>query len=53
MEALMLVAGKNGPTMLAQIGFMRALNRHVVRDKTNHKTPIGESGSWARDRTVN
>ena len=30
MEALMLVS-RGGPTMLARIGVMRALNRHVVR----------------------
>jgi hypothetical protein len=30
MEALMLVA-RGGPTMLARIGVMRALNRHVER----------------------
>jgi hypothetical protein len=30
MEALMLVA-RGGPTMLASIGVMRALNRHVER----------------------
>jgi hypothetical protein len=30
MEALMLVATRGGPTMLARIGVMRALNRHVV-----------------------
>ena len=31
MEALILVAENNGPTMLARIGVMRALNRHVER----------------------
>ncbi|WP_335622026.1 hypothetical protein [Bradyrhizobium icense] len=31
MEALILVAEKGGPTMLARIGVMRALNRHVER----------------------
>jgi hypothetical protein len=40
MEALMLVAERNGPTMLARIGVMRALNRHVVRvinpDRKDH-----------------
>lgn len=30
-EALMLVAERNGPTMLARIGVMRALNRGVKR----------------------
>jgi hypothetical protein len=31
MQALLLVAEHNGPTMLARIGVMRALNRHVER----------------------
>jgi hypothetical protein len=31
MEALILVAVSRGPTMLARIGVMRALNRHVER----------------------
>jgi hypothetical protein len=31
MEALILVAEHNGPTMFARIGMMRALNRHVER----------------------
>jgi hypothetical protein len=31
MEVLMLVARLNGPTMMARIGVMRALNRHVER----------------------
>jgi hypothetical protein len=31
-EALMLVVERNGPTMLARIGFMRALNRGYVRE---------------------
>jgi hypothetical protein len=31
MEALILVAEKNGPTMMARIGVMRALNRNVQR----------------------
>jgi hypothetical protein len=30
-EALMLVVEQNGPTMMARIGVMRALNRHVER----------------------
>ena len=29
MKALILVAERGGPTMLARIGIMRALNRHV------------------------
>jgi hypothetical protein len=28
MQALLLVAERNGPTMLARIGMMRAINRH-------------------------
>jgi len=31
MQALMLVAEQDGPTMFARIGVMRALNRHVER----------------------
>jgi hypothetical protein len=31
MEALLLVAEQDGPTMFARIGVMRALNRHVER----------------------
>src|SRR5258708_3672232 len=31
MEALILVATSGGPTMLARMGVMRALNRHVER----------------------
>lgn len=31
MECLILVAEKNGPTMMARIGVMRALNRNVER----------------------
>jgi hypothetical protein len=30
-EALLLVAEQGGPPMLARIGIMRALNRHVER----------------------
>jgi hypothetical protein len=32
MQALILVATGGGPTMLARIGVMTALNRHVVRE---------------------
>jgi hypothetical protein len=32
MEALILVAESNGPTMFARIGVTRALNRHHVRE---------------------
>ena len=31
-EALLLVVELNGPTMMARIGIMRALNRNVVRE---------------------
>jgi hypothetical protein len=31
MQALILVATRGGPTMLARIGIMRALNRHAER----------------------
>jgi hypothetical protein len=31
MQALILVATSGGPTMLARIGIMKALNRHVER----------------------
>jgi hypothetical protein len=30
-EALLIVVEHNGPTMMARIGVMRALNRHVER----------------------
>jgi hypothetical protein len=40
MEALILVAENGGPTMLARIGVMRALNRHIERvfdpDRKSH-----------------
>ena len=40
MEALLLVAEHDGPTMFARIGMMRALNRHVERvfnpDRKDH-----------------
>jgi hypothetical protein len=38
-EALMLVAERDGPTMLARIGVMRALNRGHVREFTSRKDP--------------
>jgi len=41
MQALILVATHNGPTMFARIGVMRALNRHVERvfkpDRKDHR----------------
>jgi hypothetical protein len=44
MEALILVATKGGPTMLARIGIMRALNRHVERVFD----PPHKNHHWAR-----
>ncbi len=46
MEALILVATRGGPTMLARIGVMRALHRNEKRISIPiAKTRIGESGS--------
>jgi hypothetical protein len=44
MEALLLVAEHNGPTMLARIGVMRALNWHVVPvfERSGKKTHWGK-----------
>ena len=51
MEALILVATLGGPTMMARIGFMRALNRHIERvfnpDRKDHHW---ERRKLARDR---
>jgi hypothetical protein len=51
MEALLLVAERNGPTMFARIGVMRALNRHVERmfDSSRKGTHWGRR-TLARDR---
>jgi hypothetical protein len=47
MEALLLVAEHDGPTMFARIGVMRAMNRHVERVfKPDRETSIGDAGSW-------
>ena len=53
MKALMLVATSGGPTMLARIGIMRALNRNVVREFTTSgkKTHWGQR-KLARDRQL-
>ena len=42
-EALLLVVELNGPTMMARIGVMRALNRHVERvfDPSRKDKPLG------------
>jgi hypothetical protein len=46
MEALILVAERGGPTMLARIGVMRALNCHVERVLIPiARVIIGESAS--------
>jgi hypothetical protein len=47
-EVLILVAESNGgPTMLARIGVMRALNRHVERVfEPSRKDGIGDAASW-------
>jgi hypothetical protein len=46
-ECLILVAEKNGPTMMARIGMMKALNRHVVREfNPDRKDTHWENGSW-------
>jgi hypothetical protein len=44
MEALILVAENGGPTMLARIGVMRALNRGHVREFTKP----GKKHHWGR-----
>ncbi|MEH2485407.1 hypothetical protein [Bradyrhizobium sp. AZCC 2230] len=44
MQALILVAERGGPTMLARIGIMRALNRHHVPEFN----PKGKEPHWGR-----
>jgi hypothetical protein len=46
MQALILVATRDGPTMLARIGIMRALNRHV-----RARAPPRRSGAGALFRS--
>jgi hypothetical protein len=51
MEALLLVAEHDGPTMLARIGVMRALNRHHVREfNPDRKDHHRGKRKLARDR---
>jgi hypothetical protein len=38
-QALILVATSGGPTMLARIGVIRALNRHHVREFNSDRKP--------------
>jgi hypothetical protein len=50
-EVLILVAERNGPTMLARIGFMRALNRSHVREfNTSRKDAHWGRRKLKRDR---
>jgi hypothetical protein len=45
-EALLVVVELDGPTMMAHIGLLRALNRNVQREfDTRGKTRIGAGGS--------
>jgi hypothetical protein len=49
-EALLL-AVRGGPTMLARIGIMKAINRHEVREfKTSEKKTHWGKRKLARDR---
>jgi hypothetical protein len=51
MAALLLVAERDGPTMFARIGVMRALNRHVERVfDTSRKEHHWGRRKLARDR---
>jgi hypothetical protein len=50
-EALLLVVKHNGPTMMARIGVMRALNRHVERVfDPSRKDTHWESGSGTNEK---
>ena len=49
-RALMLVVEKGGPTMLPQIGIMRALHRHVERVFTDRKDHHWGKRKLARDQ---
>jgi len=50
MEVLILVATRGGPTILARIGVMKALNRHVVREfnPSRKDPPLGQPQAGAR-----
>jgi hypothetical protein len=51
MFALMLVVDLNGPTMMARIGMLRALNRHLVREfNSSRKDTHWGRQKLARDR---
>ena len=49
MQALILVAETNGPTMLARIGVMKALNRNVPRVFSDRKEKHWEKRKLKRD----
>jgi len=44
MEALLLVVERDGPTLFARIGIMRAINRHHVVELN----PKGKEPHWGR-----
>jgi hypothetical protein len=44
MQALLLVAEHDGPTMFARIGVMQAINRHVERELD----PSRKDKHWGR-----
>jgi hypothetical protein len=50
MQALLLVAEHDGPTMLARIGIMRALNRGHVRELTSRKDQHWRPRKLKRDQ---
>jgi hypothetical protein len=51
MEALILVAELDGPTMFARIGIMQAVNRHHVREfNPKQKEPHWGRRKLARDQ---
>nr|WP_244562429.1 hypothetical protein [Bradyrhizobium lablabi] len=50
MEALILVATRGGPTMMARIGVMKALNRNVERVFMSRKDHHWGKRKLARDR---
>ena len=52
MEALILVAENGGPTMLARIGVMRALNRGHVRELQRARGITGQEKAEERPMTV-
>jgi hypothetical protein len=53
MEALILVAETGGPTMLARIGIMRALNRHVESVQSGSEdAALGQARAEERAMTV-